>query len=67
MQETIDLTHVGWQCPKCKRCYAPTVDHCDCQYQPAHYIPYVPYVPYVPYPYPYPYPTWTITTCSSHT
>jgi len=38
---------MGWQCPCCRRVYAPTITHCDCQHVPPMWPPstwvYAPY------------------------
>jgi hypothetical protein len=49
---------LGWECPRCHRCYAPSVKKCkECKpiqvARPVWYWPYIPYTPILSYT-----PTW---------
>ena len=44
------MTTLGWECPRCHRCYAPSITqcpHCGGNYQGSGVIPPLP--PYPPY------------------
>ena len=54
-------TNLGWQCPRCSRCYNPTVQSCSYCEPPKTYITTTEY-PFGDYPYQVTYGTTTTTT-----
>lgn len=44
--------NLGWECPRCGMCLAPTTPSCD-RCAPVYFKPYQPFHPFQPYPYPY--------------
>lgn len=59
------MTNMGWECPRCHKINAPTVQQCTCV--PSGYYPYYPY-PWPYYPYwgkLYPWGNYTVSTSNT--